>query len=171
MKKIVLFILIAFGLNASAQTRGVYGSLQPYTIQSASLYNNLLVAKAADTLKGVDTVYAYFSFATPLRLQFNLQTVQKADSFSGTAILQTWAGSNSGWVTRTGYWESVTGQTALCTTCVGASKTFTIATGANRATWDVGNSQPSTFGNWRIRVVGSRSTDTTAITATAQYSY
>lgn len=169
MKHLIIFLaFIALGITATAQVRGTYGTIQQYTPMVGVLYNQALTQKTADTLKGVDTIYAYFNFATPEYLQFRLQAVQKADSFSGTAILQAWAGDNTGWVTRTGYWESITGITALCTTCVGASKTFTIATGTNRATWDVGK---TTISNWRIRVVGSRSTDTTAITALAWYSY
>jgi hypothetical protein len=174
MKKIVFLMVLAIGMVATsnAQVRGVYGTLQTYTTFTGSLYNNSLTAVAADTLKGVDTSYIYFSFATPLKLQFTLQTIQKADSLSGTAVLQAWAGSNSGWVTRTGYWNTYTGDTSRCTTCVGAIKTFTLATGTQKATWVASESgQPSTFSNWRIRIIGTRSTDTTAVTATAYYSY
>ena len=148
--------------------RGTYGTYTPFETSLPVIYNNSLVAKTADTLKGVDTVYLYFSFASAYKTAFTLQTVQKADSLSGTAILQAWAGANTGWVTRTGYWESITGITGLCTTCVGASKTFTLATGTNRATWDVGQAD---FNYWRIRIVGTRSTDTTAVTGFATISY
>lgn len=173
MKKIIgLFgaLILLVSVSAHAQ-RGIYGTIQPYNVLYGTYYNNSLVQRAADTLKGVDTVYAYFQFSAPYRLNFTLQTVQTDDSLSGTAVLQAWAGPATGWVTRTGYWESITGQTALCTSCVGASKTYTLQTGTSRSTWDVGSTGPNSFNLWRLRIVGTRATDTTAVTAWATYSY
>lgn len=171
VKFILALIAIFVSASTFAQIRGVYGSIQPYTIMSGTLYNNSLVAVSKDTLKGVDTAYIYFAYSTPLRLQFSAQAVPVSDTFSGNAVLQTWAGSNSGWVTRTGRWESVTGQTALCTTCVGASKTWSALATTGVSTWDVGNSQPSTFANWRIRIIGTVAADTAAVSGWSQYSY
>lgn len=168
MKKYILFALLLIGSVSAMAQRGTYGTYAPFDVVTPTIYNNSLVAKAADSLKGVDTVYLYFQLASAYKAAITLQTVQKADSLSGIAILQTWAGLSTGWVTRTGYWESITGITGLCTTCVGASKTYTLATGTTRSTWDIGQAD---FGLWRVRIVGTRSTDTTAITGFATISY
>lgn len=168
---IIIALLVMFAGASIAQIRGPYGTMQTYTQMTGTIYNNSMTVRSADTLKGVDTAYVYFSFATPLKLQMSLQTVPVSDTFSGTAVLQAWAGPNTGWVTRTGRWESVTGQTTLCTTCVGSSKTYSAASTSGVATWDIGSSGPQTFSNYRVRLTGIRSTDTCAVTGWAWYSY
>ena len=160
MKKLITILAIIATVSANAQSRGTYGTLQPYTQLTATLFNNSLTQVTADTLKGVDTSYAYFKFNNPYRVLFDMTLTQKADSVSGTVILQ---GSDDN-----STWQSITGITTICTTCSGASATLTKATGINHATFDVGQ---TVFNYWRMRVVGTRSTDTTVVTAKAIYSY
>lgn len=114
-----------------------------------------------DTLRGVDTTYATWGFGKTYFGTFTLViTPYSYDSTTGTAILQ----ASDDNVT----WQSITGLTSICTSCVGASKTITNAKGTNKYTWSVGQ---LTFAYWRIRLVGSRSTDTTVVTSYATYSY
>jgi hypothetical protein len=169
MKKIIsILAILAIGFSASAQIgRGTYGTLQQYSSLPGTLYNNSFTLKSADTLKGVDTTYAYFTFTNPYYLLFDLKTVQKADSLTGTVIVQA-CDDNTNWLSITGNWQSITWLTTLCTTCSGASKAFTVATGTNHAYFDVGK---TAFKYWRLRIVGTRSTDTTAVTANCYYSY
>ena len=165
MKKIaILLACIAItGITFAQVGRGTYGTVQPISVQQGTAYNRSLVARTTgfDTLRGVDTAYVYFNFSKLYKLTFDLKTTQKADSFSGAAILQA-ADAN-------GSWQSITGLTSLCTTCVGASKTFTLQTGTVYTLWDLGLME--SFSNYRLRIVGTRSTDTTILSATANYGY
>ena len=163
MKKIIAILaILAVTIPAFSQSQ--------INTDYGTIYNNSFVAKSADTLKGVDTTYIYFSASVPYWLHFDLTTVQKADSLSGTAVLQARDDQNgTGWLTYgSAYWNSITGVTSVCTTCIGATKTYTVATGTTVSTWDVGKGN---FQYWRLRIVGTRSTDTTAVTGQMRYGY
>lgn len=165
MKKIIsILILAAFCMSANAQSsRGLYGTIKSFTPFTGVMYNRSLVGSSTgiDTLRGVDTAYAYFAFGNTYFTTFNLQLVPYSyDSTTGTAILQ---GSDDN-VT----WQSITGLTSPCSSCVGASQTITNVKGTNHYIWNVAQMP---FQYWRIRMVGSRSTDTTAVSAKAVYSY
>mgnify|MGYP006293100257 CR=1 FL=1 len=140
MRNIIIFlVLVTIGISANAQTRGFYGTLQPFSTFPAAMLTHTGASAPGGT---VDTLrYSY-------------------DSTTGAAILQ---GSQDGTT-----WQAITGLTSLCTDCVGASKTITNAKGLNKYTWSVGEIP---FAYWRIRLVGSRSTDTTVVTAQATYAY
>lgn len=137
MKKfIAIMALIAIGFGAHAQT--VWTKI-PGTVSKSKL-------------SGVDTVYVKWTNSIPFYSTFNLKTVQVADSFSGVATLQA---SYDQWT-----WQTITGETTLCTSCIGASKTYTLQRGTTINTWNVGLTP---FPYWRIKVYSTRSTDTTTI--------
>lgn len=171
MKHLVfLLAFIATAVTAEAQIpRGNYGTLQPYSSYTGKLYNNSFTNVTTDTLKGVDTSYIYFALGNPYYHLIDLTTVQKADSFSGTATLQGRASSSdAGYLTYSTGWQSLAASTTTCTACPTTTKTFTLQTGTSNTLWDLGK---TTFQYFRLVIIGTRSTDTTAVSAKSIYSY
>jgi len=137
MKKLIAIIgLTAFGFSAEAQTAWLN---QPGTATKTKL-------------SGIDTSYISWTNPLPFISTFNIKTVQVADSFSGVAALQA---SFDGWT-----WQTITGETTVCTSCLGASKTYTLQRGTTINTWNIGL---TTFPKWRIKIYSTRSTDTTNV--------
>ena len=165
MKNIIIFlVLVTIGTGAFAQNkRGIYGTNTQFTALPATMTNRSGTANpsGSDTLRGVDTAYAYWHMGNTYFTNFDLSiTPYSYDSTTGAAILQ---GSNDNV-----HWQSITGSSTLCTTCIGASATITNAKGNNHYIWEVSQIP---FSYWRSRLVGSRSTDTTVVTASAYISY
>lgn len=164
MKKFIAFmVLITIGFSTIAQVRGTYGTIAKFQAKPATMTNRSGVANSSgtDTLRGVDTAYAYWQFGNTYFSNFDLSiTPYSYDSTTGAAILQA---SNDNV-----HWQSITGYTTLCTTCVGSSQTITNAKGNNHYIWAVSEMG---FSYWRTRLVGSRSTDTTVVSASAYICY
>jgi len=137
MKKfIAIMALIAIGFGAEAQT----------------VWTNLIGSATKTKLSGIDTSYISWTNSLPFYSTFNIKTVQVADSFSGVATLQA---SFDGWT-----WQTLTGETTVCTSCLGASKTYTLQRGTTINTWNIGL---TTFPKYRIKIYSTRTTDTTNV--------
>ena len=162
MKKIIVLVaLIASTVAANAQVgRGAFGTVQAYATLPAKIYNNAGTLVGADTLKGVDTTYLVFPYTNKYQATFTVKTAQKAGTYAGSAYLQA--------STDNVNWQSITGLTAVCTTCVGASKSYSAVTTSTLNTWDAGTTN---FPYYRIMITGSTSSDTTAVTGYSIYSW
>lgn len=162
MKKIiVLLAIIASTITANAQVgRGSFGTVQNFSNYNPKIYNRLNVLVGADTLKGVDTAYLVFPYSYKYDATFTIKTAQKAGTYAGSAYLQA-SNDNINW-------QSITGLTAVCTSCLGASKSYSGVTTSTANTWDVGKIN---FPYWRIMITGSTSSDTTIVSGFANYSW
>ena len=138
MKKLIAIIgLIAFGFSAQAQ--------MAWFSQSG--------VNTKTKLSGVDTLYINWTNSFPTISTFNLKTVQVASTLSGVATLQA---SYDGWT-----WQTITGETTVCTSCIGASKTYTTQTGTTINSWNIGWTN---FPKWRFKIYNTNSADTTTVT-------
>lgn len=166
MKKIIVLILLAFGLNASvkAQVRGTFGTYQATTASTASIKNAAGTVVSNDTLKGADTSSVNWTFSTRYAVTFAVTLNTVTDSITATSYLQC---SSNGTT-----WQSVTGKTSSCTTCIGASKSTTDAYGSNTYSWCVDPDDVGKFQYWRIITYSTaNSAQRTKVTGTAYYSF
>ncbi len=171
MKNLIFLfaILASFTVNAQLPTSPTYPpntqysvrlNTQSYTQLTPTYYHgsgdNAVIGK--DTLSGVDTVMAYFTFNSP----YNTKIVARVTVISDSVVGHIYFQCSEDNVT----WQSATGLTAVCTTCVGASQTLSAITGTKRYVFDVGNTN---FPFWRFYVTSSGTPCVAAITGVAIY--
>ncbi len=141
MKKFITILIAAIGLlaiNAEAQPL-IKTTFQYPIVRNAA---GTIITSRHDTMVNHDTTYLYFSKHYAYYCGFVFTNTKVSGTVVGTAVLQ---GTND---SVNGPWETITGVTSLCSTCVGASLTLTDAT--NTKTWMTG---PETFICERIRVI------------------
>lgn len=144
MKKFIAIVaFIALGtIAATAQVRGVYGTIQQTTALPVSYKNAAGTTVALDTLVSADTGYIWLGqISNNLNLNINALITQVTGTVAATAILQ--ASDNSAFT----YPYTITGTTTQCASCVGASATITAA-GNNK--WIVPES-PLQY--YRVRII------------------
>lgn len=165
MKKIIAFIaLMMISGAAMSQTRGTYGTFQPWATQAGTLYkaNGTAVASGKlDTLSNTDTGYARFTFNANYSFLFTFNVTKISGTVGGALQLQASTDGTN--------WQSVIGDTASCITCIGATGTVTNTAGTKGYTWVVPQDKMA-FPYWQVRII-STGTMTASYTGSAGYKY
>lgn len=158
MKKLISLIAIAaifFAAQLQAQTfnvgRGNYGNYKPMSYFTMHTYNGQGVSKATslDTLVNGDTGYVWCFVPS----QFNLTFDVISNVISGTVATASYKlqGSMDS-STLTASWHSITGATALCTDCIGASSTTAPSGSVTHYVWQVPYNT-NNFQNFRVQII------------------
>jgi hypothetical protein len=171
MKKIILFAVLAMiTTTAIAQpvNRGTYGTQSRYASTAMKIANGQGVQKTLDTLVNGDTSYAYIWMGDNYNRTFELTGTTISGTVATVALTLFGYNNNSTPMTAsqiavlasTGNAQAITGATAYCAGCVGASST-TVPGASKKYSWVVPASTV-TFDNYYIRAIQTG-------TATATY--
>jgi len=169
MKQIIILIalILATTLAADAQVRGTYGTYQPFGTSTMSIWkytNGVPVAVAAgklDTLTNVDTGLVRTSFQSNMGFIFDFAVTKISGTVAGTALLQGSLDNST--------WQTLTGATAVCAGCQGASATITNTAGTKHYTWIVPANSTS-YPYYQVQAITS-GTCTASYTGSASYKY
>lgn len=169
MKHLVFLVaFIATAITAGAQLpRGNYGTLQPTTNAPGRIYAIVsgtvtpVASGVLDTLTNVDTGYVRWTYSNNYNLLFDFTVTKISGTVAGTSLLQ---GSTDGT-----NWNTITGATAYCAGCIGASATVTNTAGTKHYQWVVpANSVPYKY--WQVQTITS-GTMTASYNGTGTYNY
>ena len=166
MKKILIIAaLIATSVSATiAQTNNVnimQSGFQPVSLKAYTA--NWTLKSTPDTLSAADTSYLFFASNNTWDYQIRFVSTKVSGYVRYNAVLQG-TPDTTGTKAGTATWYTITGETAQCSGCAGASYSVTNASGAT--TWVLPNNRMNFY---RIRVINDTSAVGTSTTSAKVY--